>query len=107
MKKNIRNSKLIGIQDDFLQITHAQLKDIQQPDNLTEYRQGYIIKNRTEVVKPTTGLLIEKYPLIKNRLRISYARHDPSSALYLKIRVECKACKDVGYSINLKVKPLK
>ena len=89
----------------YLKINHDILKKIIDTENLMPYRKGYNIKNRALVVKPITDLLIDIDPLLKNVLNVTYARHNPSSGLYLTIRVECKACKIVAYNINLIAAP--
>ena len=67
----------------FLKINHNILKKIIEPETLTSYRKGYNIKNRALVVKPITYLLIDIDPLMKILLNVTYARHNPTSGLYL------------------------
>ena len=89
----------------YLKINHDILKKIIDTENLVPYRKGYNIKNRVLAVKPIIDLLLDIDPLLKNVLNVTYARHNPSSGLYLTIRVECKACKIVAYNINLNAAP--
>ena len=90
---------------DSLIISHEILNKMIEADNLTPYRQGFMLKRRAELVKPLTDLLIEKDPLLKNSFRVNSARHYPLKGVYLTIYIDCKECKDLSYKLYLNTKP--